>query len=132
VTGTQAGEPGKPERAFLKSCTNCGVFGLTLPYRDKLGRTYCSAACAKWLGEGPREFCQRCLFETSAQSSGNLQRINGIGTTFIGQSEECGECASVIRRVWITVVYVPLIPLAKYRVLQISPRQFFSRRLKAA
>ena len=129
---TASGVPGRPERAFFKACTNCGVFGLTLPFRDKLGRTYCSAVCRKWMGEGPRQFCQRCLFESGPESSGNLQRINGIGTTFVGSSDECGECASVVRRVWFTVLYLPLIPLRKYRVLQISPQQFFSRRLRPA
>lgn len=51
---TAARVPGKPERAFLKACTHCGVFAFTLPFRDKIGRTYCSAACMQWLGEGPR------------------------------------------------------------------------------
>lgn len=129
---TAAGVPGKPERAFLKSCANCGAFGLTLPFRDTIGRTYCSMACMKWLGEGPRSFCQKCLFESTAESSGNLQRINGIGTAFIGSADPCGECASIVRRVWVTVAFLPLIPLRKYRVIQVSPQQFYSRRLKAA
>lgn len=129
---TVAGVPGKPERSFLKSCTNCGVFGLTLPYRDQLGRTYCSAVCMKWLGEGPRQFCKKCTFETLAESSGNLQTFNGIGTRFVGQSDTCAECASVVRRVWVTILFVPVIPLRKYRVLQVSPQRFFSRRLRSA
>lgn len=129
---TVAGVPGKPERGFLKACTNCGVFGLTLPFRDNLGRTYCSAVCMKWLGEGPRQFCKRCTFETLTESSGNLQRINGIGTSFVGQADPCAECASVVRRVWVTILFVPVFPLRKYRVLQISPQQFFSRRLRPA
>ena len=130
VQRTQAGVPGRPERGYFKSCTNCGVFGLTLPFRDRIGRTYCSAACMKWLGDGPRDFCRKCAFESTAESSGNLQRLNGIGTTFVGSSDACGECASVVRRVWFTVLYIPLIPLTRYRVLQVSPQQFYSRRLR--
>lgn len=129
---TAAALPGRPERAFLKSCTNCSAFALTLPYRDALGRTYCSAACMQWLGEGPRGFCRKCQFETGTAASGNLQRINGIGTAFVGSSEACPTCRSVVRRVWFTVLFLPVIPLARYRVLHISPREFYSRRLRNA
>jgi hypothetical protein len=122
--------PGKRERAFFKACTHCGSFGLTLPYRDNLGRTYCSEACMRWLGEGPRTFCQKCTFETTPQPTGNLQTINGIGTTFIGSSNICAECQSAIRRVWFTMLFIPLIPLRKYRVIQVSRQEFLSRRLR--
>jgi hypothetical protein len=127
---TAASVPGKPERAFLKACTHCGVFAITLPFRDNLGRTYCSEACMQWLGEGPRSFCKKCLFETVTQSSGNLSRINGIGTAFGGSSEPCPMCRSVIKRVWFTALLIPIVPLARYRVIQISPREFLSRRLR--
>jgi hypothetical protein len=127
---TTAAVPGKAERAFLKSCTHCRVFALTLPFRDSIGRTYCSEACMQWLGEGPRTFCKKCLFETTGQSSGNLNTINGIGTAFIGSSDPCPSCRSVIRRVWFTLFLLPLVPLRKYRVMQISPQQFLSRRLR--
>jgi len=127
---TKAGIPGGHERSFLKACTNCGVFALTLPYRDKLGRTYCSEACMSWLGEGPRTFCKKCTFETTPQGSGDLHTINGIGTRFVGSADKCAECASVVRRVWITVLFLPMVPLRRYRVMQISPQQFLSRRLR--
>ena len=127
---TAAAVPGKPERAFLKSCTHCGVFALTLPFRDSIGRTYCSEACMQWLGEGPRTFCKKCLFETTGQSSGNLSTINGIGTAFVGSSDACPSCRSVVRRVWFTFLLLPVVPLRKYRVMQISPQQFLSRRLR--
>ena len=127
---TTVGVPGKPERAFLKACTHCGVFALTLPFRDNLGRTYCSEACMQWLGEGPRTFCKKCQFETVAQASGNLSRINGIGTGFGGSSDACSNCRSVVKRVWFTVLFIPVVPLAKYRVIQMSPHEFLSRRLR--
>lgn len=128
---TKAGVPGKPERAFVKTCTNCSAFALTLPHRDSLGRTYCSAACLSWLGEGPRTFCKKCTFETTPEATGDLHSINGIGTTWAGSADRCGECASVVRRVWVSVFFLPVIPLRKYRVIQISPQQFVSRRLRA-
>ena len=127
---TVAGVPGKRERSFFKSCTHCGVFGLTLPFRDNLGRTYCSQACMQWLGEGPRTFCKKCTFESTAQSSGNLHTINGIGTAFVGSADVCPNCKSVVRRVWFTFLLVPLVPLGRYRVMQISPQQFLSRKLR--
>jgi hypothetical protein len=86
----------------------------------------------RWLGEGPRDFCHKCASETEARSSGNLRRFNGIGTGFLGSSDPCQECASVVRRVWLTVFYLPVIPLEKYRVLQVSPEHFYSRRLRSA
>jgi hypothetical protein len=127
---TAAAVPGKAERAFLKSCTHCGMFGITLPFRDNIGRTYCSAVCMEWLGEGPRTFCEKCLLETTVQSSGNLHTVNGIGTGFVGTSELCSGCRSVIRRVWFTFFFLPVVPLRKYRVMQISPQQFLSRRVR--
>jgi hypothetical protein len=127
---TVAQVPGNPERAFLKACTHCGAFALTLPFRDKIGRTYCSAACMQWLGEGPRNFCSKCTFESTDQSSGNLQRLNGIGTAFVGSSDICPSCKAVVRRVWFTFFFVPVVPLARYRVMQISPQEFLSRRVR--
>ena len=115
---------------MLKTCTHCGVFAITLPFRDGLGRTYCSEACMQWLGEGPRTFCKKCLFETVAQSSGNLHTINGIGTAFVGSTDPCPTCRSVLRRVWFTVLLVPIVPLGRYRVMEMSPQQFVSRRLR--
>lgn len=127
---TAAGTPGKQERGVLKNCTHCGVFSLTLPYRDKLGRTYCSEACMQWLGEGPRDFCSKCLFETTDDTSGNVHTINGTGTAFVGSSQPCPECSSVVRRAWITLLFIPVIPLRRYRIIQVSRLEFLSRRLQ--
>jgi hypothetical protein len=101
-----------------------------LPFRDNLGRTYCSQACMQWLGEGPRTFCKKCALESTSQSAGNLRTINGIGTAFVGSSDPCPNCKSVVRRVWFTFLLVPVVPLGRYRVMQISPQQFFSRSLR--
>ena len=103
---TTAGVPGKPERAFLKACTHCGVFALTLPFRDNLGRTYCSEACMQWLGEGPLERSARSvssrpsrrLLATSAGST-ELAPASGAPRTRVrtagGQwSSVCGSLSS--------------------------------------
>ncbi|GEM_PF-5187824 len=142
---TEAGVPGKPERSFLKSCTNCGAFILAQAFRDQLGRTYCSETCMKWMGEGranrvyapteessgtPVLFCERCKDESTEKSIGNLFTMNGIGAGLYGASQRCPDCDSVIRRIWICVIFVPLIPLDRYRVIHPSPNQFFSRRLR--
>ena len=128
---SREGTQGPRHRAFLKSCTHCGAFALTLPHRDQLGRTYCSEACKTWVERGPTTFCQKCTFETTAQSSGNLGTINGIGTSFVGSADRCEVCRSVVRRVWFTVFLVPVIPLRRYRVIHPTPQQFLSRRIKA-
>jgi hypothetical protein len=117
------------QRAAFKGCANCGSASLTLPYRDAGGRTYCSEECLIWGALGPTEFCQGCVRGTTAKSTGNMNRLNGTGRSFIGGSQRCPRCRSMIRRVWFTLLYVPLIPLSRYRVIHSSPREFFARQL---
>jgi len=128
----RSGAPVDAERAFLKRCTHCRVFAVTLPHRDKLGRTYCSDACMQWWGDGPRSFCEKCSFETDPQASATLYSFHLVGTTFVGKTAPCGDCRSVVRRVWLTVFYLPVVPLRRYRVIQVSPEAFLSRRLSGA
>jgi hypothetical protein len=116
------------ERAFLKRCSHCRVFAVTLPYRDKLGRTYCSEPCMRWWSEGPRSFCGKCMFETIPETP-TLFSFHAIGMTLIGRAEPCGACGSVVRRLWLTVLFLPLIPLGRYRVIQVSPETCLSRRV---
>ncbi len=61
-------------------------------------------------------------------------RVNGIGTTYIGKREaqtQQGVCESCKRpgpltsyetRLWFTVVFIPVIPLARRQILNYCPR----------
>jgi hypothetical protein len=125
VTGTAL-----EERGALKGCSNCRIPSITLPYRDRSGRTYCSQECIVWSVLGPTGFCERCVNESLDQSLSDLSRINGIGKTFGGKSERCVQCLSTVRRIWFTFLFVPVLPLARYRVIHASPTQFWSRKLR--
>jgi hypothetical protein len=128
VERSKAGLPGKPERALLKACTNCRTFALTLPFRDKIGRTYCSAECMSWLAGGAKTFCQRCLQDTSGQSAGDLTTHWSVGKAFGPPQRPCGECGSMLREVRFVVLFLPVRRLGQYRVLHLTRAQFLSRR----
>ncbi len=77
----------------------------------------------------PVSFCTTCLERTSPRSSGGTFTFNGIGSTLYGSKDPCATCGSVIRTLWLCVLFVPLVPLGKYRVIQLGGRRFLSRRL---
>lgn len=58
--------------------------------------------------------------------------MNGIGLMLYGNKEPCATCGSVIKTLWFCVVFIPLIPLGKYRVIALDGRRFLSRRLLSA
>lgn len=124
-----ASDGGARQRGALKGCANCGAASLTLPHRDASGATYCSEECLIWSALGPTEFCEQCVRHTADESTGDMNRFNGIGRSFGGTRLRCTRCRSVVRRFWFTFFFVPLIPLGQYRVLQASPTEFYTRKL---
>jgi hypothetical protein len=125
-----AAGPTAEQRSALKSCANCGTPGIVLQYRDGSGRTYCSDDCLLWGALGPTQFCESCIRQTTDVSPGNLHRVNGIGTSFVGGSDRCPRCRSVVRRVWVTLVFLPVFPLARYRVIHPDVVRYWARRLR--
>lgn len=120
---------GPKQRGFLTSCTNCQTGILMLSHRDAHGRVFCSSVCQQWFN-GPRAFCPKCIGETTDESAGGLSQVNGVGTTFIGASDKCPTCGSVVCRKVVTAVWLPVLPQSRYRVLYSSPSSFYSRRMK--
>lgn len=51
-----------------------------------------------------------------SKKSPTLQTINGIGVTFYGQRDYDKETNSCVATHWFTILFVPIIPLAAYRV----------------
>lgn len=113
---------------MFEKCQNCG--GRVLKgVRDQFG-IFCSMECRNFAVYPG--FCPSCASATTEKSSGGTYTLNGIGTTLYGAGDPCSICGSVIRTHWICVLYIPVIPLGKYRVKFTQPRRFLSRRLRAA
>jgi hypothetical protein len=117
------------QRSYLTRCANCSRVVFYGARRDGEGRTFCSDICLEW-ANAPYLFCEACSVSTTDVSSGNMTRINGIGPSMIGAADRCAACRSVVRRVWFTVLFVPLIPFERYRVIRTSPTGYYSRRLR--
>jgi len=112
---------------MLEKCEGCGerilAGGIT---HD--GVRYCRESCMEFnLHPG---FCQSCLEATEEKTAGNLETLNGIGTVMYGRSDPCPECGSVVRRVWVVFVYIPVFPLSRYRVIDSEKHWFYSRKIR--
>ena len=119
----------RPRRAYLTECSNCESFAITLPFRDAAGRTYCSEYCLDWATQ-PTGFCPKCVADTTDYSLDGLFSLYGFGFDFRGSFGKCPVCRSIIRRTWLTLLFIPVIPLRRYRVIHSSPHSFFNRRLR--
>jgi hypothetical protein len=128
IERSRAGTPVKAERAYFKGCTNCRIFSLTLPFRDGLGRTYCSAECMGFLAGGARLFCARCLQETTDEAAPDLWTHCGVGKDFGPPRNACSQCGSVVRQVRFVILFLPFRRRGRYRVLYLSRSEFLSRR----
>jgi hypothetical protein len=62
-------------------------------------------------------FCYTCTASTTSKSAGDLLTVNGSGHMLYGWSGRCNCCQSVIKRLFICLFYVPVWPLARYRVI---------------
>jgi hypothetical protein len=97
--------------------------------------------------DGPRSepFCSSCTASTTPDSAGELVSVNGIGHVLYGWSGRCDRCQSVIKRLFICILFIPIWPLARYRVIYSQPesnpkeafknlgvRRFYSRMLPGA
>lgn len=110
---------------MLEKCPNCG--GRVLKgVRNQRG-VFCSVECSNnAIHPG---FCAACMDATTDKSSGGTFTFNGIGTKLYGAKDQCRTCGSIIQRHWVTFLWIPLIPLGRYRVKFTQPRRFLSRRL---
>jgi hypothetical protein len=117
------------ERTMLKPCSNRDVFALTLPYQDDWGRTSCSETCRDYVAAGRPGFCRRCISETADREYSTRVSDIGLGWNFGRGSDECPQCHSEVRTLWLKVLLVPVIPLARCRTIKTSPYHYRNRRV---
>jgi hypothetical protein len=76
-----------------------------------------------------QQLCNLCSFESIDKVAPVTYRINGIGTTWLGSNSICPRCGSSIRTHWFTVFWIPVVPLGKYRLLQLTEQTYYGRKL---
>jgi tetratricopeptide (TPR) repeat protein len=74
-----------------------------------------------------RQTCRRArVFKGVDRSKINptLYTLNGIGATFYGGRDYDTDTKSYVTTHWFTVIFLPIIPLASYRVSKTGPRSY--------
>lgn len=74
-------------------------------------------------------FCNKCLEETIPQSTGNLFRINFVGTTIKEIGFRCNICNSLVAEKRFTLYGIPIYSFGYYRIQNVIPNSFYTRRL---
>jgi hypothetical protein len=69
-------------------------------------------------GEGP--FCAACTEETLAWDPPDTTTYNGSGSRFYGGSDRCPNCGSVIKELYLTVLWIPIWSLGRYRIIDLG------------
>ena len=113
---------------MFEKCTNCTT-RVVVGRRDDNG-VFCSAVCQGFYRYPG--FCKSCHTTTTEASAGSTFTLNGVGTKIYGGKEPCSECGSTIQTKWFVVLYIPLIPIGKYRTKWCSPDRYLSRKLNKA
>jgi hypothetical protein len=112
----------------MPTCVRCGRRVLFSGYRDDAGR-YCSIHC--YASNPALAFCLDCEDATTGHAVGGTFTFNGIGTIFAGAKGRCAKCHSVIQGKYIALLYVPVLPLGRHRVLY-QPRPSFTSPIRFA
>jgi len=112
---------------MFKNCVNCN--GMVIKGIETERGVFCSAECRD--NAAHPGFCAQCTSISTEKSSGGTFVVNGIGTRLYGSGDRCPTCGAVTQTHWITFVYLPVIPLGKYRVKKVTPSRFLSRKLAA-
>jgi tetratricopeptide (TPR) repeat protein len=69
---------------------------------------------------GVHPFCGPCTDETIAWPAPDTMSVNGIGTRFYGAANRCPTCGSVVRRLFFCVLWIPVWPMGRYRIITLS------------
>jgi hypothetical protein len=76
------------------------------------------------------QFCAQCLAATDARPAPGALAVNVIlGTRYLGASEPCARCRSVVRTLWLWILF-PLVPLGSYRIISLDGKRFIGRHVR--
>jgi hypothetical protein len=89
---------------------------------------YCSLPCytASPLGG----FCQDCLDATTADTPGGSFTFNTFGVRLYFAGKRCPKCHSIVQRKAVCAFYIPIIPMARYRVIYVGGNRYLGRKLR--
>jgi hypothetical protein len=110
---------------MFEKCNNCST-RVVVGKRDDHG-VFCSSICQNFYRYPG--FCKSCDASTTPESAGSTVTVNGIGTQIYGAKDPCSECGSIVQTKWFVVIFVPLVPLGKFRTKWCTPQRYFSRKL---
>ncbi|MEW2354246.1 tetratricopeptide repeat protein [Spirillospora sp. NPDC029432] len=75
-------------------------------------------------GQGARQgvhpFCGPCTDETIAWLAPDTDTVNGIGSLFYGAADPCPRCGSVVKRLFFCVLWVPVWPMGRFRIITLG------------
>ena len=111
--------------AILNRCAGCGAM-IAFGIKDGEQR-YCNKYCQEF--HKYPNFCKDCVAETTDEATGGTSSINGIGTSLYGSSSKCPNCHSVVKRKWFCIFCIPVVPLKRYRIKQVTAKLHIGRRL---
>lgn len=82
-------------------------------------------------GQGPRQgvhpFCGPCTDETIPWVAPDTETVNGIGTHFYGAAHPCPRCGSVVKRLFFCLLFIPVWPMGRYRIITLGSAPTRSR-----
>lgn len=112
---------------MFENCVNCNTKVLKGIETER--GVFCSGECRDNVAHPG--FCAACTAMSTDKTSGGTFTLNGIGTKLYGSKDRCSTCGAMTQTHWITLVYLPVIPLGKYRVKKVTPGRYLSRKLAA-
>ena len=75
-------------------------------------------------------FCDSCIDATQPTPGGKVfVTFNGIGVRLLGRTARCPRCNSFVAYAWFCFLFIPLFPLARYRVAWLGGDSLLTRRL---
>ena len=110
--------------------TRCAVCRRSMVGGYKSGSDrYCSLPC--FTASPVAGFCKACLAATSDKAPGGTYTFNTVGTRLFFAADRCPECHSIVQKKAVCALFIPLIPLGKYRVIYVDSKRYIGRRVVA-
>ncbi|WBB61079.1 tetratricopeptide repeat protein [Streptomyces sp. WMMC500] len=79
--------------------------------------------------QGVHPFCGACTDETVALAAPDTETVNGFGTRFYGAADPCPRCGSVVKRLFMCLLFIPVWSMGRYRVITLGGSRYVGRRI---